>query len=828
MLSESRAMQWAAKVSSLAENAHALTLEAAASASSRRYLNETKPAEISKLLESRSDRDKLDGMRRIVAMCSRGNDMSEHFASVVKNVASPLLEIRKLVYIYLAQYAETEPDLALLSINTIQKALSDHNQLARALALRVMSSIRVQMISAVVLIGINKCSHDTSPYVRKTAALAVAKNYVVDPSGLPKLVECLQGLLADQQATVVASALDSFAEVCPDRIELLHPHFRRICSLLKDMDEFDQVNVLDVLIRYARQCFTYPREVQKKERDVAVFYDDEKGVVDTVLDQDYQLLLLSVLPLFHSRSSAAVMAAVRVYRHLAPTTDTYKVVPPMIGLLRNPSNVQYIVLTNIAAIALEDPDIWQSYVKHFFVYPSDAVPIWRLKLEILVLIVSEQSSAAILSELRYYTTNLIDTQQSRAAIGAIGRCVQRVPSLANDCLEILLSNAQSKDINIVSASVTEIRHLIQMNPEEHVLVIKRMIRSLETLISAAARASVYWLTAEYVHLVPTYAPDVLRIGAKTFIEEEETVKMQILVLATKMYVLHSQDDSEKDVADMDDALAMMDKPQTNSAEQILGGTTAVQEDTEKCPTGDVATVAESESPIPKLYTYITTLARYDQSFDLRDRLRTYKVLTSSPSWILTQKLLFSPKPMPHTESLVAGKGAYVIGSSSLMLDMQLRGYEALPNWADEVQGSAERNVPETVINRYGNGSSGGGMPSTSASMPPTREQTPTMSRTGSDTGLARGKLKMTGIQSLDDFYNTSSEEDEDEDEDEDDEGEGEGEEEEAEGGETEEDEEEGSGEEESESESESNSDSDSESQLESEEKSEQQPREVHG
>lgn len=40
---------------------------------------------------------------------------------VVKNVASPSFEIRKLVYIYLIRHAEQEPDVALLSVNTFQK-----------------------------------------------------------------------------------------------------------------------------------------------------------------------------------------------------------------------------------------------------------------------------------------------------------------------------------------------------------------------------------------------------------------------------------------------------------------------------------------------------------------------------------------------------------------------------------------------------------------------------------------------------------------------------------------------------------------------------------
>lgn len=95
----------------------------------------------------------------------------------MKNVASQNLEIRKLVYIYLLRYAEQEPDLALLSINTFQKDLTDSSPLIRAMALRVLSGIRVPMIGNIVVLAIKKCAADVSPYVRKTAGLAIPRCY---------------------------------------------------------------------------------------------------------------------------------------------------------------------------------------------------------------------------------------------------------------------------------------------------------------------------------------------------------------------------------------------------------------------------------------------------------------------------------------------------------------------------------------------------------------------------------------------------------------------------------------------------------------------------
>ena len=125
-----------------------------------------------------------------VQLISKGRNVSEYFAQVVKNVASQNFEIRKLVYIYLLRYAEQEPDLALLSINTFQKDLTDPSPLIRAMALRVLSGIKVPMIGSLVVLAIKKCAADMSPYVRKGAALAISKCYESVPHISTRMTQC--------------------------------------------------------------------------------------------------------------------------------------------------------------------------------------------------------------------------------------------------------------------------------------------------------------------------------------------------------------------------------------------------------------------------------------------------------------------------------------------------------------------------------------------------------------------------------------------------------------------------------------------------------------
>ena len=102
-----------------------------------------------------------------------------------------------------------------------------------------------------------KCETDTSPYVRKITAHAVPKLYTLDDSEDTKkeLVGIIETLLADKSTMVLGSAMAAFVEVCPERLDLIHPNFRKLCRLLADVEEWGQVSVINLLLRYSRANF---------------------------------------------------------------------------------------------------------------------------------------------------------------------------------------------------------------------------------------------------------------------------------------------------------------------------------------------------------------------------------------------------------------------------------------------------------------------------------------------------------------------------------------------------------------------------------------------
>jgi AP-3 complex subunit beta len=229
---------------------------------------EANPTKIRKLLDNSSINkqaginERLRALKWLLAQTASGKDVSEFFPDVVKNVIVTDVQVKKFVYMYLTYYADATAEtreLALLSINTFQRDMSSPNQLLRSLALRVMCSIRIRDIVQLQMLAVNTCARDSSPYVRKTAAYALPKLYRLDPDQKPQLVEILDKLIGDNSTLVFGSAIAAFNEICPEQLEVIHPHFRKLCKRLNDLDEWGQMMVMHVLLRYSRTQFMDPR-----------------------------------------------------------------------------------------------------------------------------------------------------------------------------------------------------------------------------------------------------------------------------------------------------------------------------------------------------------------------------------------------------------------------------------------------------------------------------------------------------------------------------------------------------------------------------------------
>ncbi|XP_077479623.1 AP-3 complex subunit beta-1 [Stigmatopora argus] len=608
-----------------------------------------KNEDLKEMLESNKESHKLEAMKRVVGLIAKGKNASELFPAVVKNVASKNIELKKLVYVYLVRYAEEQQDLALLSISTFQRALKDPNQLIRASALRVLSSIRVTIIVPIMMLAIKEAAADLSPYVRKTSAHAIQKLYSLDPEQKEPLIEVIEKLLKDKSTLVAGSVVMAFEEVCPDRIDLIHKNYRKLCNLLVDVEEWGQVVIISMLTRYARTQFTSPwKEGAMFEENDKTFYDsdpEEKGeeveAKPYVMDPDHRLLLRNTKPLLQSRNTAVVMAVAQLYWHLAPKQEVNVVTKSLVRLLRSHREVQYVVLQNIATMSIQRKGMFEPFMKSFYVRSTDTTQIKTLKLEILTNLANEANISTILREFQTYVKSQ-DKAFAAATIQAIGRCAANIAEVTDTCLNGLVLLLSNRDDGVVAESVVVIRKLLLTQPTRHSEIIKHMAKLFDKITVPMARASILWLMGEYCERVPKIAPDVLRKIAKTFTGEEDIVKLQAVNLAAKLYL-------------------------TNSKQTKL------------------------------LTQYILNLAKYDQNYDIRDRTRFIRqlIVPSEQMGALNKyarRILLAPKPAPVLHSAFKDRDRFQLGTLSHSLNSKAAGYQELSDWPAEAPDQSVRNV----------------------------------------------------------------------------------------------------------------------------------------
>nr|XP_045727055.1 AP-2 complex subunit beta-like [Mirounga angustirostris] len=88
----------------------------------------------------------------------------------------------------------------------IGKDCEDPNPLIRALAVRTMGCIRVDKITEYLCEPLRKCLKDEDPYVRKTAAVCVAKLHDINAQMVEDqgFLDSLRDLIADSNPMVIS------------------------------------------------------------------------------------------------------------------------------------------------------------------------------------------------------------------------------------------------------------------------------------------------------------------------------------------------------------------------------------------------------------------------------------------------------------------------------------------------------------------------------------------------------------------------------------------------------------------------------------------------
>merc|ERR1719276_189431 len=473
-----------------------------------------------------------------------GKDVSMLFTDVLNCVQTGNIELKKLVYLYLINYAKSQPELTLLAVNTFVKDASDPNPLIRALAVRTMGCIRVDRITEYLCEPLSRALRDEDPYVRKTAAVCVAKLYDIAPELVQErgFLEILHDLISDSNPSVVANGVAALSEISEtsgrDVMKISPSVLQKLLAALNECTEWGQVFILDSLAKYT------PADGREAE-----------GIIERVT------------PRLQHANSAVVMSAVKVilsYMELMGRNSdairnlTRKLAPPLVTLLNSEPEIQYVALRNINLIVQKRPHILENEIKVFFCKYNDPIFVKMEKLEIIIKLVNERNVDQVLLELKEYATE-VDVDFVRKSVSAIGRCAVKLERAAERCIGVLLELIQTKVNYVVQESVIVIKDIFRRYPNRYESIIATLCDNLDTLDEPLAKASMIWIIGEYAERIDN-ADELLDTFLETFDEEDSMVQLQLLTATVKCFLKNPEDTQDMVQRVLDLATEESDNP----------------------------------------------------------------------------------------------------------------------------------------------------------------------------------------------------------------------------------------------------------------------------
>ncbi|KAM9744114.1 AP-1 complex subunit beta-1 isoform 4-T4 [Menidia menidia] len=489
-----------------------------------KYFTTTKKGEIFELkaeLNSDKKEKKKEAVKKVIASMTVGKDVSALFPDVVNCMQTDNLELKKLVYLYLMNYAKSQPDMAIMAVNTFVKDCEDPNPLIRALAVRTMGCIRVDKITEYLCEPLRKCLKDEDPYVRKTAAVCVAKLHdinaqLVEDQGF---LDTLKDLISDSNPMVVANAVAALSEIAESHpnsnlLDLNPQTINKLLTALNECTEWGQIFILDCLANYT------PRD-----------------------DRESQSICERVTPRLSHANSAVVLSAVKVlmkFMEMLPKDLDYygtllkKLAPPLVTLLSAEPELQYVALRNINLIVQRRPEIMKHEMKVFFVKYNDPIYVKLEKLDIMIRLASQANIAQVLAELKEYATE-VDVDFVRKAVRAIGRCAIKVEQSAERCVSTLLDLIQTKVNYVVQEAIVVIKDIFRKYPNKYESVIATLCENLDSLDEPEARAAMIWIVGEYAERIDN-ADELLESFLEGFHDESTQVQLQLLTAIVKLFL----------------------------------------------------------------------------------------------------------------------------------------------------------------------------------------------------------------------------------------------------------------------------------------------------
>ena len=496
----------------------------------------TEIVQLEQELESMKVPQQKEAMKEIIAGMTIGKDVSRLFPHVVNCMRTNDLELKKLIYLYIINYAKVKPSESILAVNSFLLDANDvESPIIRALAIRTMGCIRVEEIVSYLCETLKNGLNDSDAYVKKTSCICVAKLYSTCPELVKDngLMEQLKNMLDDGNATVLSSAIAALSEISLlsgiDYLQLNTKILKKILMALNDANEWGQIYILDALMSYKK---TKP---QKSE-----------------------MIIEAVVPLFNHINPAVILSAIKVVlKYLDYIEDEKKVQNYskklslcLISLMDSVPEMRYLLLRAMHCIIQKRHYLFDKDFKSFFIKAYEPIYVKFEKLDILYKLCDNSNYEMVLNELSSYSILEYDMELVTKAIKYIGSIAYKFENSMNICVDNLQQIFQYNQDFTIDQGVIVMRDLLRKyekedKPKQLLKVIDE--KFIEKIRLPESKAAILYIIGEYCKKIKK-STEYIDLFFNDFSTLNEVVQVQILNAGVKNFLKKSNDKNAEELA----------------------------------------------------------------------------------------------------------------------------------------------------------------------------------------------------------------------------------------------------------------------------------------
>jgi vesicle coat complex subunit len=489
------------------------------------YFTNSKNKEITELqneLDSMKPEQQKEAMKQIIASMTIGKDVSSLFPNVVKCMRTTNVELKKLIYLYIINYAKAKPDLTFLAVAGFHSdAMDKTSPLIRALAVRTMGCIRVNMIVQYLCETLTHALKDNDPYVRKTACMCVAKLYNTSPELVREngFLETLTGMLTDGNAIVVANSLAALAEISTlsgeNQIKLRSKTLKRVLAALSEANEWSQVYILDALAMFT------PKKAKQAE-----------DIIENVTAR-----------MSHA-NPAVVMSAIKVVLKFLDWIENIenvrnyskKVSNSITTVMMEHPEIQYVLLRSLHAIVIKRPYLLDKDFKYFYIQYTDPIYVKLEKIDILYRLTDSKNFESIINELKSYAIMEYDVELVKRVIRYIGYIAFKFELSMEIAVEAMKEILEHNLDFTLSEGIIVARDIMRKYKGKSLELLKKIDEELiKQIQDPDAKEAVLFIIGEFCTYIKN-STELITPFVESISSETPGVRLQILSCVIKNYV----------------------------------------------------------------------------------------------------------------------------------------------------------------------------------------------------------------------------------------------------------------------------------------------------